>query len=77
MDFYNRHNVTVRTYDQDKADAIMMKYKDKEYFDEYLGSYAERNDDGSVTITYRVAPYISEELEEIKNEFRDNGIQVM
>lgn len=77
MDKYQRYTVTVRTNDRSKADAIIDKHDQLCEFDELVWSSEHKEVDGSITITYRVAPIIYEDLEKIIDEFKQNGILVL
>ena len=79
MDFYNFHNVKIRAlvFGRMKADEILESHDRHGDIDRYYISHEEKDSDGFYTVTYRIAPIVYEDLEKIKNEFEQNGIQVL
>lgn len=71
MDLYQAHDITIRKEDQAKADKILEQHD----IDEITCS--EGNDGGCRTVTYWIRPYLSEDIDDIVKDFRDNGIQVL
>ena len=71
MSKYRVHNITVRKEDSEKADAIIEKYQKKNYFDDM---HVESR---SGTVTYWLNLYVSDDLDTIKKELKEAGIQVL
>ena len=71
MSKYRAHRIKVRKEDSKKAEMILEKYQRKIYFDDIL-FWGDSN-----TVTYCLYPYISDDLEEVLNEFKQAGIQVL
>lgn len=78
MDQYRVHDVKIRKSDRNKADAILWEHYDKGDLDDFTVDVIVHKDrDGNDVITYRIKPYIYEDLETIINEFKQAGIEVL
>ena len=69
---YRVYSVTIRKEDLSKAELILLKHWNNGDID------AMRTDNRQVNeVTYWINPYIYEDLENIKNEFKLAGIQIL
>lgn len=69
---YRVYSITIRREDLLKAEKIILKHWNDGDID------AVRCDDShGESITYWINPYIYEDLETIKNEFKLSGIQIL
>lgn len=69
---YRIHDVKIQRADLDKADEILLKHWFNGDIDTMTTDRREKN-----TVTYWIRPYIYEDLENIKNEFKLVGIQIL
>ena len=74
MDLYRVHSVKIQAEDRAKADTILAKHIHD--IDDIRIS-AQKNSDGNSEATYWIKPYIYEDLETIKNEFKEAGIRII
>ena len=71
---YHKHSITVDRKDAGKADAILNKYWNN-YDINHISSSDQNSKDKSTT-TYRFELVVSDDLENIKDEFREAGIEL-
>ena len=72
---YRFYDITVERKDEDKANSIISHHMDiGNLHDCYV--CRESGSNGRRLVRYRVSPYISEDLEIIKNDFKKNGIEL-
>lgn len=69
---YRVYNVTIRRNDLVKAEKILLKH----WNDGNIDAMRCDNNSGD-EVTYWINPYIYEDLENIMNEFKQVGIQVL
>ena len=69
---YRAYDVTVRKEDRDMAITILELHDVDE-----IECSEEKQRDGSIAITYRIRPYLCEDIDDIVNEFKQNGIQIL
>ena len=74
---YKGYYITVRTDNRYRVDAILDRHDRLGEIDRIDSVCGQRNADGTVSITYRIAPYIYEDLEAIMDEFKRKGIRVL
>lgn len=78
MDKYQVYDVKIRKDDREKADAILWKHYDNGDFDDItIGVITSYDREGNDVITYRIAPYLYEDFETIKKEFKEAGIRII
>ena len=66
------YSITVRKEDESKADTIIQQHQTNDNIDRY---YVEgRFDRDGRKVVYWICPYISEDLETIKQDLVNNGI---
>lgn len=70
MDLYQATDIKIRKEDRAKADKILEQHDVDEI------TCSEGNDGDFRTVTYWIRPYLSEDIDDIVKDFRDNGIQV-
>ena len=71
MSKYRVYSITVWKEDSNKADAIIKKYRENNYFDDM---HVENR---SHTVVYWLNLHVSDDLEKIINKFKEAGIQVL
>ena len=73
---YRVYDIAVRKEDEVKADAIIDYFMSNHDLDDY---YVEEHHDsnGETKVIFRVIPYISDDLEVIRNELKLNGIKLL
>ena len=77
MDRYRMYDVHVRVDDVNKPAAILNKHMRHGNIDYYEISYMFKESNGLNAIGYRIAPIIYEDLEIIKNDLKEAGIQIL
>lgn len=73
---YRVHDVKISKADREKADTILLKHWHSGDIDTVECNETNYSD-GTIAVTYRIRPYIYEDLEAIKNEFQREGIQLL
>ena len=69
---YRTYDVKIREEDRTRADAIFENHD----VDEITCSET-KNSDGATTITYWIRPYLCEDFEDIVNDLKLAGIQIL
>lgn len=78
MDLYRVHTITILQKDEDKADKILCEHYQKGDIDDHTIDCIHNKDrDGNITSTYWIKPYIYEDFETIKKEFKEAGIRII
>lgn len=71
---YRAHFIEFKYEDRDKVYAIFGKYLSLEYFDDFR--IYEDTVQGVRRLGLKLYPYVSDDIETIKNEFRNAGIEL-
>lgn len=71
---YRAHYMEFKYEDRDRVMSIFNKYRDLEWFDDYR--IYEDTAHGANRLTLKLHPYVSSDLEIMKNEFLEAGIEV-
>ena len=71
---YRVHNIMIRAKDRSKADVIINAHRDD--IDD-IRVCDHTNSGCRCTVVYWIKPYVYENFETIKNEFKQNGIQIL
>lgn len=78
MDMYHTYDVVIRKVDRDKADEILWNHYHRGDLDDLsVDSVVKKDRDGNDVVVFRIKPCVYEDLETIKNEFRQAGIQIL
>ena len=73
---YQVYDVKIRREFTEKADEILFKHWNNGDINT-VNFNIEKNHNGPDTVTYWIQPYIYEDFEAIKDEFKQAGIQVL
>lgn len=73
---YQVYDVKIRKEDREKADTILLKHWHNGDIDTITGDEM-KNSDGTIVVTLWIVPYIYEDLETIKEELKQEGIQLL
>lgn len=74
MALFQVYTIKIRKEDREKADAILLKYWNNGDIDTVTNE--EQIGERLTLVTYWIRPFVYEDLEAIRNEFKQAGIQM-